>query len=160
MSHLLKGKAIISSLDYRDVLSNVAECDLVYMDPPYQGVCGDHDSRYFSGVIYDDFVSSLAEMNNRNIPFVVSYDGRTGKKKFGENLPDYLNLTRIEVEVGRSSQATLLGRQEVTYESLYISSALIELTDKQLYNNRRSRHDQLRLFEAEGKYEKSSKRIS
>jgi DNA adenine methylase len=33
-------------------------------------------------------------------------------------------LTRVELDAGRSSQSTLLGRDEVTFESLYLSQDL------------------------------------
>ena len=121
VSALLKGKSVISSLEYKDVLSNVNEDDVVYMDPPYQGVCGDRDSRYFAGISYDEYVSALEELNERQIRYAVSYDGRTGNKTFGKLLPDSLSLTLIELEAGRSSQATLLGRDAITVESLYLS---------------------------------------
>lgn len=126
VSSLLKGKSVFSSLDYRDSLLRTSESDLVYMDPPYQGVCGDRDSRYLSGISSNDFISQLDMLNSKGISYIVSYDGRRGNKTFGKLLPDILNLTRIELEAGRSSQATLLGRDEVTYESLYLSQALIQ----------------------------------
>lgn len=63
-------------------------------------------------------MDELARLNERHIPYIVSYDGRTGQKKFGQPLPDFLHLTCIELDAGRSSQATLLGRVERTYESL------------------------------------------
>jgi len=56
--------------------------------------------------------------------FIVSYDGRTGDKIYGEPLPKRLGLVHLEIFTGRSSQATLLGREHVTYESLYLSPAL------------------------------------
>lgn len=124
VSALLKGKARFSSLDYKDVLATAKASDLVYMDPPYQGVCGDRDSRYFSGIGHADFVAALEELNTRGISYIVSYDGRRGDKSFGELLPASLGLTHIELDAGRSSQSTLLGRDEVTYESLYLSQAL------------------------------------
>lgn len=40
MSRLLKGKAIFYSLDYKEILLQAKKNDLVYMDPPYQGVSG------------------------------------------------------------------------------------------------------------------------
>jgi DNA adenine methylase len=127
VSALLKGKSRFSSMDYRDVLSTAKTSDLVYMDPPYQGVCGDRDSRYFSGIGHGEFVATLEELNARGISYIVSYDGRRGDKTFGELLPASLDLAHIELDAGRSSQSTLLGRDEVTYESLYLSRAL---TDK------------------------------
>lgn len=126
VSRLLKDKAVFSSLDYTAILAKAGTADLVYMDPPYQGVCGDRDSRYLSGISYSDFVSTLEELNDRGILYIVSYDGHRGDKIFGELLPSSLGLTRVELEAGRSSQATLLGRDEITYESLYLSRALTE----------------------------------
>ena len=35
-----------------------------------------------------------------------------------------LRLKQVEIEVGRSSQSTLLGRKEITTESLYLSPTL------------------------------------
>lgn len=118
VSALLKGKTHFSSLDYREILSKTKKSDLVYMDPPYQGVCGERDSRYFSGISHNDFVDSLKDMDSRGIAYIVSYDGRRGDKVFGELLPEALGLTRVELAAGRSSQSTLLGRAELTFESL------------------------------------------
>lgn len=84
------------------------------MDPPYQGVCGDRDLRYLSGISHDGFVEALDRLNAKKISYIVSYDGRRGERVFGELLPDFLGLMRIEIEAGRSSQSTLLGRDEIT----------------------------------------------
>ena len=123
-SGLLRGKAHLTSWDYKDVLQDCKEDDLVYMDPPYQGVCGQRDQRYLPKFDHSAFCDELASLNSRNIMFALSYDGRTGGKAYGEPLPESLRLTRLEVPAGRSTQATLLGREEITYESLYLSSAL------------------------------------
>ncbi len=123
-SHLLRGKTIVTSSDYRNVLSNVRKGDVVYMDPPYQGVCGVPDSRYFSGIEFDGFVTALDALNRKGVRYAISYDGRLGDRSYGVPLPDYLNLTLVEIEAGRSSQATLLGRNEITFESLYLSENL------------------------------------
>ncbi len=131
VSALLKNKTEFSSLDFREVLVKARKNDLVYMDPPYQGVCGERDARYFSGINHEEFVTALVELNRREISYIVSYDGRRGDKTFGVLLPDSLELTRVELDAGRSSQATLLGRDEVTYESLYLSPTLTaKLTHK------------------------------
>ena len=126
VSVFLRGKCKFTSLDYREVLADTKNSDFVYMDPPYQGVCGNRDSRYFSGINYDDFVLAIEQLNRRKIAFAISYDGKRGNKTFGIPLPDELGLKRIELEVGRSSQATLLGREEITIESLYLSPNLLQ----------------------------------
>jgi DNA adenine methylase len=125
VSKLLKDKCTFTSLDYREILAGVKQGDLVYMDPPYQGVCGSRDSRYLSGIDFDDFVLALDKLNQRGISFAVSYDGKRGNKTFGNDLPKELNLKKIDLEVGRSAQSTLLGRDEITIESLYLSSSLL-----------------------------------
>ncbi|MCX7425552.1 MAG: DNA adenine methylase [Planctomycetia bacterium] len=123
-SALLQGRTEISACDYREVLANCNSADLVYMDPPYQGVCRNRDNRYCPKIDHREFCDSLAALNDKGCMYVVSYDGRTGEKTYGELLPTYLNLVHIEVHAGRSTQATLLGRDHDTYESLYLSSAL------------------------------------
>jgi DNA adenine methylase len=159
VSSLLKGKSVISALDYKDVLSNVNEDDVVYMDPPYQGVCGDRDSRYFSGISHKEYAAALEELNDRHLRYAVSYDGRTGSKNFGKILPASLSLTLIELEAGRSSQATLLGRDAVTVESLYLSPLLADEVAALPYFHRRHQ-EQLVLMESKERYgEKISKRI-
>lgn len=124
VSSLLKGKCKFTSLDYREVLEQIQDGDFIYMDPPYQGVCGNRDSRYLSGIDFDDFVLALEQLNRKGATFAISYDGKLGDKAFGKILPKRLNLERIEIEVGRSSQSTLLGKEETTIESLYLSPSL------------------------------------
>jgi len=146
VSALLKGKSVISSLDYKDVLSKVNEDDVVYMDPPYQGVCDDRDSRYSSRISYEEFVTALSELNTRQIRYAVSYDGRTGNKTFGNRLPENLSLTLIELEAGRSTQATLLGRDDITVESLYLSPRLAIEVEASPYFHKRLEAEQLVLI--------------
>ena len=125
VSYFLKGETTISSMNYRDILEKATNMDLIYMDPPYQGVCGNRDTRYLQSVQFCEFVDALNSLNKNGIRYIVSYDGRTGAKTHGRKLPDDLNLTLIELYAGRSSQATLLGRDAVTIESLYLSSSLV-----------------------------------
>lgn len=125
-SHLLKGKTEITARDYSESLDSAQPQDLVYMDPPYQGVCSNRDPRYFKLLDFEAFTSSLRKLNGRRISFILSYDGRSGERSYGRPLPKDLGLVHIEVDAGRSSQATLLGRSHNTYESLYLSPALVE----------------------------------
>lgn len=155
VSSLLQGKSVFSSLDYKDVFASAKKSDLIYMDPPYQGVCGERDLRYLSGIAHDEFVDALHQLNSRNISYIVSYDGRRGDRVFGELLPEFLHLTRIEIEAGRSSQSTLLGRDEITYESLYLSEALVQrLEHLAAYRPQVTSH-QYALFQSRAQYEKT-----
>lgn len=151
VSRLLKGKCIFTSWDYRDVLAEVRKNDFIYIDPPYQGVCGNRDSRYYSGIQFDDFVLALEELNRKQIAFAVSYDGKRGNKTFGNELPSALNLRKIEIEVGRSSQATLLGKEEVTVESLYLSHIANSYTED-LESYIKAKAKQLTSLETNGQF--------
>ena len=131
VSQLLKGKTEIYSADYSAILDNATADDLVYMDPPYQGTGQNGGFNYAGNIEFDNFVVSLFELNSRNIPYILSFDGRTGDKTFGNPLPDNLNLTKIEINAGRSTQATLLNRKEFTYEVVYLSPSLVTKIDLQ-----------------------------
>ncbi|MBD2436978.1 DNA adenine methylase [Nostoc sp. FACHB-110] len=150
VSALLKDKCRFTSLDYREVLAEAKSSDFVYIDPPYQGVCGNRDSRYFSGINFDDFVLVLEHLNQRGVAFAISYDGQRGTKTFGLPLPKELGLKKIEIEVGRSSQATLLGREEITIESLYLSPNLLHGQSSELESYISKAARQLTLLEMYG----------
>jgi DNA adenine methylase len=152
VSILLKGKCQFTNFDYREVLATANSSDFIYIDPPYQGVCGNRDSRYFSGIRFDDFVLAVEDLNKREIAFAISYDGRRGSKVFGIPLPEELGLKKIEIEVGRSSQATLLGREEITIESLYLSPNIQNgrFSELESYINRAPK--QLTLLEKHGQF--------
>lgn len=123
-SHLLKNRITITSRDYKEILPISSPRDLVYLDPPYQGVCSNRDPRYIEGIHHAEFIEELKKMNERNISFILSYDGKRGSVTYGETLPKQLELYKYEIKVGRSSQSTLLGHNDYTYESLYLSKSL------------------------------------
>jgi DNA adenine methylase len=126
VSHLLRGRTALSAGDFAKSIHTARPKDLVYMDPPYQGTSGNRDGRYIKGLNSGELIASLEELNSRDISFILSYDGHSGQTRYGDPLPDSLNLYHLSVEAGRSSQATLLGRSHITYESLYLSPALID----------------------------------
>ena len=126
VSMLLRGKSVFTSLDFREVFSSIQAGDVVYMDPPYQGTCGSRDHRYSSGIDYDDFVAGLEHLNRKDVQYLISYDGRLGEKMYGKQLPDSLDLVLLEIEAGRSTQATFLGQNSITVESLYLSKSLVD----------------------------------
>ena len=132
VSALLAKKTTVSSIDFRKSANKAKEKDLVYMDPPYQGTSFTRDHRYLNGLTYDEFVDALLLMNDKNISYIISYDGATGDKSHGKALPKNLLLKHLHIHAGRSSQATLLGNKHETIESLYLSPALVfRLNDEQ-----------------------------
>ena len=126
ISSYLKDKTDFSSMDYREVARSARPGDVVYMDPPYQGVCSSRDNRYFSGIDFHDFVVCVEELNSRGIDFIISYDGTCGDKQYGIDLPAELGLRKIMLNAGLSSQSLLLGKKETTVEALYLSHNLRE----------------------------------
>ena len=127
ISAMLKGRTAFSTTDYKEVFQSLKSGDLVYMDPPYQGVSDTKDCRYLSGVDFNEFADSLEILNRKGIDFIVSYDGVCGGQSYGEDLPAHLNCKKIMLNAGISSQSTLLGRRNTTFEALYISEGLIPI---------------------------------
>jgi DNA adenine methylase len=123
-SFLLRGRTEFFCGDFRDCLSSAKSGDFAYLDPPYQGTTYGQDKRYFSQVEREHLFGGLQELNDGNIPFVLSYDGMCGDVVYGEDLPAYLKVSRILLNAGRSTQATLNGRVAVTFESLYLSEGI------------------------------------
>lgn len=124
ISELLRDRTSLFSLDYREILKMACPGDLVYMDPPYQGVGKGLSSRYIQSLQYDAFVESLRQLNERGIDFIVSYDGQNEDGKFGMDLPEELDLQHELLCAGRSAQGNLNGKELTTYESLYISRGI------------------------------------
>ncbi len=124
ISSLMKGRTTFSSLDYRDILEMARPGDLLYMDPPYQGVSM-RDNRYFAGVPFDEFAESVELLDRKGIDYLISYDGKCGEKEYGKELPSSLHCKKVLLNAGLSSQATLLGKKSATFEALYVSSSLL-----------------------------------
>lgn len=128
VSNLLKGRTELFRGDFNDCIKEANTTDLVYLDPPYQGTSYGPDKRYAHQLERDDLIESLHGLDKRKVPYILSYDGRMGEKVYGEPLPASIQANMLEICAGRSSQATLSGRNEVTVESLYVSHGL-ELFD-------------------------------
>ena len=106
------------------LLERASPRDLVYLDPPWEGTTRGADKRYHQGLARERFVAVLERLRRRGVPFLVSYDGRSGARSYGAALPAELGLARVELHAGRSSQATLNGGRAETIESLYVSPEL------------------------------------
>lgn len=114
------------TLDYGEVLSTAGPRDLVYLDPPYEGVSSTRDHRYLRGLDRAAFEHALADAIRRDVSFIVSYDGTSGTNAYGDPLSGELNLLHLHLHAGRSSQATLHGLAQDTVESLYLAPVLVD----------------------------------
>ena len=121
---LLHGRTRAVCADFLEIFHKSGPEDFFYLDPPYQGTSDGRDSRYIDGVTRERIIEGLNLLNERGNPFILSYDGSCGDKTYGDRLPSEL-ASRILLDVGRSSQATLNGKHYITIESLYISHNLV-----------------------------------
>jgi len=121
ISTMLKGKVEFTAIDYRKIFDMAEPGDLIYLDPPYQGVSNAKDNRYFCGLSFDEFSASIAKLDKQGIDYIISYDGECGGRSYGLDLPSNLNCVKYVLNAGTSAQATLLGKKSTTFESLYVS---------------------------------------
>lgn len=123
-SALLRGRTEVRNGDWISTTSDAKIGDFVYMDPPYLGTSVGRDKRYAEQLASDRLVEGLNILLENKTAFALSYDGSTGGKEYGPPLPEELGMTRLLLHAGKSSQATLTGRDEETIESLYLSPGL------------------------------------
>jgi DNA adenine methylase len=124
VSSLLKGRTQVFVGDFQDCISSAQKYDLIYLDPPYQGTTYGADKRYAFGLETDTLISALHRLDEKRTQYILSYDGQTGEKHYGSPLPSSVQSNRLMLNAGRSSQATMNGRNEDTIESLYVSKSL------------------------------------
>lgn len=136
VSNILRGRVEFRVGDWLETTEDARPVDFVYMDPPYLGTSTGRDKRYHRQMMQDELIMGLESLRQRHIPFALSYDGATGGREYGPPLPQALGLTRLLLNAGRSSQATLNGRREETVESLYLSPGLASLpASRPAWNN-------------------------
>lgn len=122
---LVMAGTVVCSGSYESLLIEADPADVVYLDPPYQGVTNVADHRYMAGLARADFERALHKANENNVSYIVSYDVIRADNKYGERLDEELDLVHLHVVAGRSAQSTLGGGADVTVESLYLSPALV-----------------------------------
>lgn len=138
VSNLLYGCVEFRVGDWLESTADVSTKDFIYMDPPYLGTSIGRDRRYHQQMAQGDLIAGLTSLRRRQIPFALSYDGKTGNRSYGPPLPETLGLSRLLLHAGPSSQATLNGCREETLESLYLTPGLAQ-------NNAPVGHDQISL---------------
>lgn len=120
ISTMLQGKTQVLNYDYSKILNQATTDDFIYMDPPYLGTSVGNNHRYHKNLNLNRFVKNIEVLNKRHINYMISFDGHTGNKTYGEDLPLYLGLQKININAGLSAQGTLNGKRIYTTESLYI----------------------------------------
>lgn len=131
-SGLLRGKVEFRIGDWLKTTDDARTCDFLYMDPPYLGTTIGRDKRYHQQLELEALIGGLSSLNSRQLRFALSYDGMTGAKSYGAPLPESLEMTQLLLHAGRSSQATLQGKDDETVESLYLSKGLVAPAQRRL----------------------------
>jgi DNA adenine methylase len=126
-SELLHDRIEFRQGDWLHTTVDATARDFAYLDPPYLGTSIGRDKRYHRQLALADLIEGLERLRARGVRFALSYDGSTGDREYGPPLPARLGLTRLLIQAGRSSQATLAGRNERTVESLYLSPGIAAL---------------------------------
>ena len=97
--------------------------DIIYMDPPYANFEGMY---FLSGFDSKKFFKLIDNLNERNIKWFLSYDGKTGDDDRTEQIPvKYSN--HIYINSGASNFKKLKSKSvgtnpdDIVYDSLYIS---------------------------------------
>lgn len=123
-SSLLGGKTEVRGGDWLNTIKDAGNRDYIYMDPPYLGTSIGRDRRYAEWMSQERLIEGLRDLRQRKLRFALSYDGKCGERVYGPPLPSNLGLTHLLIHAGRSSQATLNGSAEDTFESLYLSHGI------------------------------------
>ena len=126
VSNILEGTQV-KHCDWIETITSTGKEDILYLDPPYQGTSTKKDPRYISGMSIETFQHGLQFALDRGIPFIVSYDSIAADTKDKRQLDKSLELISFNINVGLSSQATLLGRRENIIESLHLCPHLVDL---------------------------------
>lgn len=135
-SYLLRGRAEIRSGDWLETTIDASPADFIYLDPPYLGTSIGNDRRYAEWMSQERLIGGLQSLNDRDLRFLLSYDGISGEKTYGPPLPQHLGMSQLLLNAGRSSQATLNGSNDQTFESLYLSHGLLAQSGGLLSINR------------------------
>lgn len=104
---------------YESIITEAKENDLVYMDPPYFNTKG----MYYGGIDFPRLFENLKSLNERNIKYVMSFDGKSGKVDNTCDVPEDCYKTHMYIKSGNSSFKRTIGkdRNAMVYESLYLN---------------------------------------
>ena len=111
--------------DYKEVIADAKEGDVIYMDPPYENVTG----MYFAGIFNNkEMFDVIRNLTKNNVKIFMSYDGKSGSAdNTSTSVPDDLFARHIYVNSGHSpfkklkSKSVGTDNKAMLYDSLYIN---------------------------------------
>jgi len=109
---------------YDQVICDSKAGDLVYMDPPYENTGGMYFCNEFDT---DNFWEVLKQMTDRNVKWLLSYDGLTGDEDRTANIPhiykrhEYVNSGHSSFKKLKSNVTKEKKNKDVVKDSLYLN---------------------------------------
>jgi DNA adenine methylase len=105
--------------DYRELTSQTTKDDFVFFDPPYGGTKGRYTKEKFD---LSEFFSELDRLNCRNVKWLLTFDGKAGKRNYSYDLPKELYQHRIFIKTGLSPFTKLMNTTiDDVNESVYFN---------------------------------------
>jgi DNA adenine methylase len=104
--------------DYERTLELPTKDDFVYFDPPYAA----NKQRYAEDLNLERFFVSLESLNQKDVKWALSFDGRRGGQDLIHNVPKALYKRHMLLSSGSSAVNKVLnGPVEAVEESLYLN---------------------------------------
>jgi DNA adenine methylase len=108
----------INCSDYKEILDKARKGDVVYLDPPYAGT----RQRYAGLLDPNELFAELDKLNQRDVSWLLSYDGKRGEKDLTYDVPKDIFKRRIYIHSGNSAVNKVLnGPVESVEEALYLN---------------------------------------
>lgn len=116
-SSRIQGTEFLSE-DYRITTISAKSGDIIYLDPPYFHTKG----RYFGTIDFDKFFEYLDNLNQRNIKYLLSFDGMRGNADYTVDVPKDLYKRHIFLPAGNATFKKVIDKEtEQVFESLYLN---------------------------------------
>lgn len=104
--------------DYEETTKDAIEGDLIFLDPPYFNT----DGMYFGTIDQDRFIEYLRSLNQRNVDYVLTFDGTSGDDDYRFDFPEWVYEKQYAIQSDSSSfKRVLAQRVEQVTESLYVN---------------------------------------
>ena len=117
--HLIIKDIEFCHCDYHYLTEQAEEGDFIFFDPPYGGTKGRYMKDTFS---FEEFFNELDRLNCRNVKWMLTFDGKAGKRNYSYELPKELYLHKILVKTGISPFTKLMNTTiDDVNESVYLN---------------------------------------